>query len=223
MPATTESKTRKIRVLLAEDHPLMREGIRSSIAAHSGLALAGEATNGLEAIELADTTRPDVILMDLNLPRLNGIEATRAIIARNPAIRIIALSVHNSREYVQQFLRAGARGYLTKDSAPAEMLQAINRVMVGERYFSEDVARFMVDDYVTGARSRGRPFGEGGITDREREVLILVAQSMSSRQIAEKLGVSLRTVTTHRERLMRKLDVHTTAALVRYASENGFV
>ncbi len=210
---------RKIRLLLVDDHPLVREGIRSCLHPHKQLEIVGEAADGREALAKAKELNPDIVLMDINLPRTNGLEATRLLRREAPQTRVLILTVHNNKEYVLQIVRAGARGYVLKDTSPGELVQAIEQVNRGEAFFSADVARFVLNDYVTS--SGRRKSGEEELSDREREVLALIAEGYSNKSIASKLGLSVRTVETHRARIMRKLNTHSTAGLTKFAISQG--
>jgi len=210
---------RKIRLLLVDDHPLVREGIRSCLHPHKQLEIVGEAADGREALAKAKELNPDIVLMDINLPRTNGLEATRLLRREAPQTRVLILTVHNNKEYVLQIVRAGARGYVLKDTSPGELVQAIEQVNRGEAFFSADVARFVLNDYVT--TSGRRKSGEEELSDREREVLALIAEGYSNKSIASKLGLSVRTVETHRARIMRKLNTHSTAGLTKFAISQG--
>jgi len=210
---------RKIRLLLVDDHPLVREGIRSCLHPHKQLEIVGEAADGREALVKAKELNPDIVLMDINLPRTNGLEATRLLHREAPQTRVLILTVHNNKEYVLQIVQAGARGYVLKDTSPKELVQAIEQVNRGEAFFSPDVAHFVLNDYVTS--SGRRKSGEEELSDREREVLALIAEGYSNKSIASKLGLSVRTVETHRARIMRKLNIHSTAGLTKFAISQG--
>ena len=210
---------RKIRLLLVDDHPLVREGIRSCLHPHKQLEIVGEAADGREALVKAKELNPDIVLMDINLPRTNGLEATRLLRREAPQTRVLILTVHNNKEYVLQIVQAGARGYVLKDTSPGELVQAIEQVNRGEAFFSADVARFVLNDYVT--TSGRRKSGEEELSDREREVLALIAEGYSNKSIASNLGLSVRTVETHRARIMRKLNIHSTAGLTKFAISQG--
>jgi len=210
---------RKIRLLLVDDHPLVREGIRSCLHPHKQLEIVGEAADGREALIKAKELNPDIVLMDINLPRTNGLEATHLLRQEAPQTKVLILTVHNNKEYVLQSVQAGARGYVLKDTSPEELVQAIEQVNRGEAFFSPEIARFVLNDYVTS--SGRRKSGEEELSDREREVVALIAEGYSNKSIASKLGLSVRTVETHRARIMQKLNIHSTAGLTKFALSQG--
>lgn len=212
--------THPIRVLLADDHALVRAGLRKLLESLSGVAVVGEAGDGREALALAASKKPDLVLLDITMPGLNGLEAAERIAREHPGTRVILLSMHASEEHVLRALRAGASGYLPKDAALGELELAINAVRKGETYLSPAVSRH-VSDYVrrTGAEAEPRE----SLTPRQREILQLIAEGQSTKRIAATLGVSVKTVETHRSQLMEKLDIHDVAGLVRYAIRIGLV
>jgi DNA-binding NarL/FixJ family response regulator len=210
----------KIRILLADDHTIMREGLRVLLERHKGLTVVAEASNGRDTVRLAAELNPDVVVMDVAMPVLNGIEAARQIVANTPGVRILALSVHSDKRFVTNTLQAGAKGYLLKDCASEELVLAIRCVMRGETYLSPSVAGHVVDgliDVVGGPKEALRNI----LSAREREVLQNLAEGRSTKEVAEDLGVSRKTVETHRMRLMNKLDVHSIAELTKYAIREG--
>lgn len=210
-----------IRVLLADDHTLIRAGVRGLLQGLSGVEVVGEAGDGHEALRLAENAHPDVVLLDIGMPGLNGLDvATRLTQFPSPP-RVIMLSMHTSVEYVLQALRAGAAGYLVKASAVAELELAVRAVTRGETYLSPAVSKPIVDDYVS--RTGGAPDPLASLTPRQREILQLVAEGHSSKDIAGRLGVSHRTVETHRNQLMKRLDIHDLPGLVRFAVRAGMV
>jgi DNA-binding NarL/FixJ family response regulator len=209
---------KRIRILLADDHAVVRQGFRMILSAHSDLEIVGEAGNGREAVELAATLRPDVVVMDVAMPELNGIEATRRLTADNPHTRVVALSMHKDSVYVREILRAGARGYLLKDSVAADLVSAVRAVASGEGYLSPQVSNAVLDDY---RRHVTNPIDM--LTSREREVLQMLAEGKTNKEIAGVLNLSAYTVEAHRGRIMEKLNVHTIADLVRFAVRNGLV
>ena len=212
--------TRPIRVLLADDHALVRAGLRKLLESLSGVAVVGEAGDGREALALVASKNPDLVLLDITMPGLNGLEAAERIGREHPGTRVILLSMHASEEHVLRALRAGAAGYLPKDAALGELELAINAVRKGETYLSPAVSRH-VSDYVrrTGAETEPRE----SLTPRQREILQLIAEGQSTKRIAGTLGVSVKTVETHRSQLMEKLDIHDVAGLVRYAIRIGLI
>jgi DNA-binding NarL/FixJ family response regulator len=207
-----------IRILLADDHALVRHGFRMILAAQPDMEIAGEAGNGREAVELAQKLKPDVVVMDVAMPELNGIEATRRIIELAPRARVLALSMHKDAVYVREILRAGARGYLLKDSADADLLAAVRAVAKGEGYLSPGVSDAVLSDY---RRHVTDPLDL--LTSREREVLQLIAEGKTNKEIATSLSLSVYTVEAHRGRLMEKLNLHSTGELVRFAVRSGLV
>ena len=214
---------KKLKLLLVDDHPMVRQGIRASLdKKENGIRVVGEASDGMEALEKAVEYRPDIILMDISMPRMTGIEATKLLKKRSPKSKVILLTMHEDRAYILEVIRSGAKGYVLKDSGPGEIRKAIETVGRGETYFSGKVSQVLVDEYVDKAKSITKPQNLG-ISEREREVLTLLAQGLSNKEIATKLFVSVRTVETHREHLMRKLDIHTIAGLTRYAISNKLV
>jgi two-component system, NarL family, response regulator NreC len=214
----------KTRVLLAEDHTIVRKGLRSLLDKETGIKVVGEAEDGREAIAKAEELHPDVVVMDIAMPGLNGLEATRQIKKRFPDIKIIILTMHTNEEYVLQTLKAGASGYLVKKAAPDELISAINAVHKGNSFLSPSISRMVIDEYIR--RSKEISEGEEGfeqLTVREREVLQLIAEGRKTREIAELLYISIKTVETHKAHIMDKLDIHSTAELTRYAIRKGII
>ncbi|HEV8118945.1 MAG TPA: response regulator transcription factor [Thermoanaerobaculia bacterium] len=209
-----------LRVLIAEDHRLVRAGLRKLLESLSGVEVVGEAGDGRDALAQVEAKSPDIALLDIAMPGLNGLEAAERIVAEHPGTRVLLLSMHSNEEYVLQALRAGVSGYILKDSALTELELAIQAVRRGDTYLSPAVSRH-VGDYVR--RSGGEPTPREGLTSRQREVLQLIAEGESTKQIAGKLGVSVKTIETHRSQLMNKLDIHDVAGLVRYAIRIGLV
>jgi len=215
------------RILLADDHQLVRAGIRSLLQHLHDVQVVAEASDGAEALRLVATQQPDIVLMDIGMAGLNGLEVTERIAQAFPAVRVIILSMHDNKEYVLQALRAGAAGYLLKDSAKAELELAVRAVARGETYLSPPVSKHVIAAYVQ--RAIGAPgmsiddVALERLTSRQREVLRLIAAGQTSQAIASTLGISVKTVETHRMRLMGKLDIHETAGLVRYAIRQGMI
>ena len=210
-----------IRVLLADDHTLVRAGIRGLLAELPGVEVVGEAGDGQEALRLIDEVRPDVVLLDVGMPGLNGLEVAGRIATLDPAIRVVILSMHLSEEYVLRALRAGCAGYLLKASAVSELEVAIRRVADGETYLTPAVSRRVLSDYVQ--RTRGAVDPLEALTPRQREVLQLVAEGNSSKEVAQRLGLSPKTVETHRAQIMERLGVHDVCGLVLFAVRVGLV
>ena len=210
-----------VRVLLADDHTLVRAGLRKLLEAMPEVEVVGEASDGLALLALAAQLRPALVLMDIAMPGLNGLEATARLARQSPDIRVLILSMHQNEEYVRQALRHGAAGYLLKDAAPMELDLAIRAVLRGETYLSPAVSRGVVSDYVQ--RLRGEETPGTQLTPRQREVLQLVAEGHSTKEIARRLGLSAKTVDTHRSQLMKMLDIHEVAGLVRYAMRVGLI
>lgn len=210
-----------IRVLLADDHPLMRAGIRSQLFSIPGIEVVAEVGDGIEAVNVARREQPDLVLMDISMPQLNGLEAAAQICKDLPGIGLIILSIHSSEEYVHRALRAGARGYVLKDAEPTELQLAVNAVARGEFYLSSSVAKHLVTPFVSGAPAAPGPLDK--LTPRQREVLQMVAEGRTTKEIARALHISSRTVESHRAQLMRELDIHDVAGLVRFALRSGLV
>jgi len=213
----------RLRILLADDHTLMRQGLRKIIEEHDDWEVVGEAGTGRDAVQQALEIRPDIVVLDIAMPQLNGIEATRQISRRAPDIRVLILSMYSDEAYILQVLKAGARGYLLKDSADVDLIRAITAVGQGKSFFSPAVARVMLDDYVRNLAERGLTDRYDSLSEREREVFQLIAEGNSNKEVAELLGVSVSTVDTHRTHIMEKLDVHSTAEIVLYAVRKGVI
>lgn len=209
---------RKIRILLADDHKLVRQGFRLILLSQPDMDVVGETGNGREAVELARTLRPDVVVMDVTMPELNGIEATRRIREISPHIRVLALSVHRDSVYVREIIRAGAEGYLLKESADTDLLAAVRAVAAGNSYLSPEVSGVILRDYRKHATN---PLDL--LTSREREVLQLIAEGKTNKEIATLLNLSIYTVDGHRARIMDKLNLHSVGELVRFAVRNGLI
>lgn len=212
--------TAETTILLADDHTLVREGFRRLLDATQGVTVIEEAADGRRAVEIAQRLRPDLVLMDIWMPGLSGLEATRQIVASGSS-KVLILSVHGSRSHVENAFRAGASGYLRKTATPKELMKAIDAVASGKSYVSPDVAHHIVD-------AINAPGGAGGqklmeLSAREREVLQLVAEGWASKEIAEKLHISLATVLTHRNKIMQKLGIHRVSGLVRFAIREGML
>jgi two-component system response regulator NreC len=207
-----------IKILLADDHALVREGFRMILEAQNDIQIVGQAGNGREAIELAAKLHPDVVVMDVAMPELNGIEATRRILEASPRTRVLALSMHKDAVYVREVLRAGARGYLLKDSGDADLVAAVRAVAKGEGYLSPSVSESVLSDY---RRHVTDPLDL--LSSREREVLQMIAEGKTNKEIATALNLSVYTVEAHRGRVMEKLNMHSTSELVRFALRSGLI
>ena len=210
-----------LRVLLADDHTLVRAGLRKLLEAIPDLEVVGEAEDGLALLALAEALQPDLVLLDIAMPHLNGLEALIRLHEAWPAIRVLILSMHQNDEYVRQALRGGAAGYLLKDAAPLELELAIDAVQRGETWLSPALTRGVLSDYVQ--RLRGEEALPGQLTPRQREVLQLIAEGHGSKEIARRLELSVKTVETHRSQLMKQLDIHEITGLVRYALRTGLI
>jgi DNA-binding NarL/FixJ family response regulator len=217
---STQTPAAPIRVLLADDHALVRAGMRSLLGAMSQVEVVAEAASGEEALQLAERERPDVVLMDIAMRGMTGLEAAARLRERSPGVRVVILSMHAGEEYVLQALRAGAVGYLLKDAATGELELALRSVMRGESWFSPAVSRQVVEGYVQ--RVGGEP-GADVLTTRQREVLRLVAGGKSTKEIAFDLNLSVKTVETHRAQIMERFGIRDVAGLVRYALRTGLV
>lgn len=220
---------KKIRILIADDHSVVRSGIRMVLQSSPDFTVIAEAEDGEEAVELAAKHKPDVVVMDISMPQLNGIEATAKMKQDDPNIKVIILTVHAEEEYVFQILRAGASGYVLKSAGKKEIFAAVRSAVSGERFFSPGISNLIIDGFINRAKEPAPPpvltggSGKQQLTKREIEVLEYIAQGYTNRKIADTLFLSVRTVNTHRTNLMQKLDIHDTARLVRYAIETGLV
>jgi DNA-binding NarL/FixJ family response regulator len=206
-----------LRILLADDHTIMRNGLRLLLERQSNFTVVGEASNGREAVELADLKSPDIIIMDVAMPMMNGIEATARITAASPKVAVIILSMHSDESYVLRALKAGARGYLLKDSAEGDLIAAVHAVAANKAFFSPAVSKVLAEDYLRQMQQRGVEDSYDLLTARERELLQLVAEGRSTKDIATLLNLSPYTVETHRGNLMSKLNVHSVPELILYA------
>ena len=213
-----QTSAKSIRILLVDDHTVVRKGIRMILSAQPDMEVVAEAKNGLEAVAEAERTQPDVVIMDVNMEGLNGIEGTRRIAGISPRSRVLALSMHRDAVYVREMLRAGAKGYLVKDADDDALLDAVRAVARGEAYLSPSVADAVLTDY---RKHVTNPIDL--LTAREREVLQLIAEGKTNKDIANLLKLSVYTVESHRSRLMEKLNLHSTGDLVRFAIRNGII
>lgn len=210
-----------IRVVLADDHILIRAGLRALLHSLPNIEVIAEASDGHEAVEVIARHQPDVVIMDIGMPGLNGVDSTRRIVKQFPGTRVVILSMHANEEYVGRALEAGAMGYLLKGAEPAELELVFKAVMRGETYLSPSIAKHLVQDYLSHRKEKTQPLPD--LTSRQREVLQLIAEGCSTKDIANKLKLSVKTVDTHRGELMHRLDVHDVAGLVRYAIRTGLV
>jgi DNA-binding NarL/FixJ family response regulator len=209
-----------IRVLLADDHKIVREGMRSLLEKEPDIDVVAMADNGRKAIQLARELKPDVAVLDIAMPEMNGIEATRRISSDDPEITVLVLSMHSARRFVTEALSAGAKGYLLKDCASEELVRAIRTVAANETYLSPKVAGVIVKDYLKHSPETTLS-PESFLTNREREILQLISEGKSTKEIAFKLAVSIKTIETHRHQIMKKLNLHSVAELTKYAIREG--
>ncbi len=211
-----------LRILIADDHEVARKGIRSLIESHAGWEVCGEARDGREAVECATKLKPDVLLLDIGMPNLNGLDATRQILAIIPDARILILTVHDSEQVVREVLAAGARGFLLKSDAGRDLVAAVEALQLRRTFFTSSVAQMMLEGYLR-PHEENDASGQCVLTPREREVIQLVAEGKTTKEVATALSLSVKTAETHRTNLMRKLDLHSVAALTLYAVRNGIV
>lgn len=210
-----------IRVLLVDDHPVVRRGIRSWLQRQPEIQVVGEAADGLEALGLCRSLQPDVVITDLDMPRMDGLALTAALARELPHVKTLILSMHANTEHILRILQAGARGYVSKEADPAVLVQAVQAVYRGESFFSSDVARLVLDQLMFGQHPH--PATTPELTPRERQVLVGIAEGLTNKEIADRLGLSVRTVETHREHIMQKLGIRTVAGLTRYAVARGLL
>jgi DNA-binding NarL/FixJ family response regulator len=214
---------KKIRIVLVEDHTILREGLRALLSADPKFEVVGEADDGREAVRRVDKLAPDLVVMDLSMPRMTGMDAIREIKRRHPATKIIALTVHKAEEYLRTTLQAGADGYVLKDATHVELLLAIQNVLKGKTYLSPSVSDTVIEGYLEGKENQIPSPRLGLLSTREREILKLIAEGYKNKEIAADLFISLKTVEKHRANLMKKLDMHNAAALTTFAIEQGLV
>jgi DNA-binding NarL/FixJ family response regulator len=210
----------RVRVLLAEDHPIVRKGIITFLSQHPKLEVVGEARDGNEAVKKAKELTPDIVLMDIDMPHLNGFAVTEMLRDQLPETKVILLSAYSGTQYVPRILQSGARGYLSKQASSEEMLTAIEMIATGDTYFGAEISRLALNQLVG---KNGDAADASRLTDREREIIILIAEGLSNKEIGVRLDIGTRTVETHRERIMRKLNIHSTAGLTTFAVANGLV
>lgn len=214
----------KIRVLLADDHTIVRQGLRALLDSQEDIEVVGEAEDGRQAFEKTKELVPDVVVIDITMPNLNGIEATRQIKKLNPEIKVLVLTVHDNEEYIHQILQAGASGYLLKESAVTDLVSAINAVKKGGIFLSPAISKVVVKDYIRHAEEGTGDFDSLNIlTNREREVLQLIAEGHTNREVAHLLKLSVKTVDVHRSHIMEKLNIHDVTGLVKYSIRKGLI
>jgi len=211
---------KKIKVLLVDDHPVVRKGLCSCLSNSESIKVVGEASNGAEALKRMKELSPDIMLMDINMPGMDGLAVTEAVRKESPQTKVLVLSMHSNREYVLRIVKAGARGYVLKDAPPDELIRAIETVQGGDAFFSPSVAKIALNQYVSES-DHAAPLSR--LSDREREVLVHIAEGKSNKEIATLLGIGVRTIETHRERVMRKLDIHSVAGLTKFAIAHGLI
>jgi two-component system, NarL family, response regulator NreC len=212
-----------IRILLADDHTVIRKGLRLLLESQPGFQVVAEAADGMQTVDLAESQKPGVVVLDIAMPNLNGIEAARQICAKSPQIAIVILSMHSDESYVLRALKAGARAYLLKDSAETDLINAIHAVSEGKAYFSPVISKMMVEDYLRRMRDRDVDDSYELLTSREREVLQMLAEGKSNKDIANLLQLSVYTVETHRSNILEKLNLHSMPELILYAVRKGVI
>ena len=212
---------RPIQILLADDHEVVRKGLRALLESQPGWKVIAEATDGREAVEKARDMHPDVAIVDIGMPSLNGLEATRQIVKKAPRTRVLVLTMHDTNPLIQQVVKAGARGYVLKSDVASDLVSAVDALCRDQTFFTSKVSQIILDRYVgKPASAEGAPDSDSPLTPREREVVQLLAEGKSSKEVAAVLGISVKTAETHRINLMRKLDCHSVAEVVRYAVRN---
>ena len=212
---------RRTRVLVADDHAIVRQGLRAILDTEPDIEVVGEAADGREAVRKTLALRPDVVIMDVSMPRMNGLEATARIAKESAEVKIVALTMHSSEEYVYSLLKAGARGYLLKESVSSDLIEAIHAVQAGGTYLHPAISTKVVDGYLKKPHARARPGMMDVLTTREREILQLIAEGHTNKEIAGLLVLSVKTIENHRTRIMDKLEIHNVAGLTRYAISRG--
>jgi two-component system, NarL family, response regulator NreC len=212
-----------VRILLADDHTVMRSGLRLLLERQSNLQVVGEVADGRQAVALSESVNPDVVIMDIAMPNLNGIEATRQIVGNNPRTAVAILSMHSDESYVIRALKAGARAYLLKDSAEVDLLAAVRALTEGKSFFSPAISRILVEDYMRQLQRQGAEDSYELLTNREREILQLLAEGKTNKEVAGMLNLSLYTVETHRTHILQKLNLHSVPELILYAVRKGII
>ena len=213
----------EVKLLLVDDHEVVRTGLRMLLENQPHIKIIGEANTGLQALEMADSLNPDVVIMDITLPDISGIEATRQLRQSHPDLPVVALTIHEDEQYFFEMLQAGASGYVPKRAAPEDLLNAIQAVHAGEVYIYPTLAKLLVADFISRAGEGVNKATVNGLTPREQEVLFVLAEGLSNDEIANKLAISRHTVARHRENLMRKLNLHSRSELVKYAIRKGLI
>ncbi len=213
----------QIRILLSDDHNILRDGMRLLLERQPGFVVVGEASDGRETLDLAQNHQPDVVVMDIAMPNMNGIEATRRITEKHPNMGVVILSMHYDESYVIRSLKAGARAYLLKDAMKSELIAAIHAVAEGRSFFSPKISRILQEDYVQALGRKGADDSYELLTDREREILQLVAEGKTNKEIANTLNLSLYTVDTHRTHILQKLNLHSVPEVILYAVRKGII
>jgi len=213
----------RYRIVIAEDHTILREGLRSLLSSNPNFEIVGEAEDGREAIRCVEKLKPNLILTDLSMPRMNGMEAIKEIKRESPETKVLVLTVHKAEEYILAAFRAGADGYLLKDSTHVELVMAVNKVLSGKHYISPEISEKVVEGYLEGKKALKSKTSWETLTQREREILKLIAEGYKNKEIADDLCISVKTVEKHRANLMEKLNLHNAQALTAFAIEKGLV
>lgn len=216
---------KNIKILIVDDHEVVRDGLKNILLSLNNMAIAGEAANGEDAISMYDSLKPDLVIMDISMPGMNGIEATRIIKENDPDAKILILTMHDNQEYLNQIIRSGAKGFVLKNTDKEELLDAVKTVSGGENFFSKDISKLIIENYIRSAKETDKNDGhkEVPLTKREIEILKYIAEGNSNQEIANRLYISYNTVDTHRKNIMHKLSIKNTAGLVRYAIEKGLI
>ena len=215
--------SKKVKVVIAEDHTILREGLKALLGSDPDLEICGEADNGKDAIKLVQRLNPDIVLMDLSMPRIHGLEAIREIRKTNPTTKILVLTVHDDEEYISATLRSGASGYVLKNDSYNELLSSIKTVLRGKPYLSPAISQTIIQGYLDGKKSDDVRTGYETLTARERETLKLIAEGVRNKDIAEFMGISSKTAEKHRSNLMKKLDLHSVSAITAFAAKKGLI
>jgi two-component system nitrate/nitrite response regulator NarL len=213
------------KILIVDDHEVVRDGLKNILTSLDNISIAGEAGNGEDAVKMYASLKPDLVIMDISMPGMNGIEATRVIKEKDPDARILILTMHDNQEYLNQIIRSGAKGFILKNTDKEELLDAVKTVASGDNFFSKDISKLIIDNYIRTAKETEKNDGykEVPLTKREIEILKLIASGYSNQEIANILYISYNTVDTHRKNIMHKLSIKNTAGLVRYAIEKGLI